>query len=129
LDSDIRAAWSTIPQERRVIIVPHAAFNYYGRDYGVTFLSPVGTSTEAEASARDIATLIGLVRERRAGAIFTETTSNPRLVERIAAETGIAIGGRLYSGSLSEPDGPAGSYVAMMRYNTGQFVNALGGTM
>lgn len=127
LDLAIRTAWSTIPRQDRIAIVPHQAFNYYGQAYGVTFLSPVGTSTEDDPSAKDLARLVALIKRHRARALFTETSSNPRLIAQIAEETGVAVGGRLYSGALSAPTGPAATYLGMMRSNTAAFVNGLGG--
>src|SRR5690606_31955546 len=89
LDAEIRAAVAAIPEDRRVVITSHDAFRYFGQEYGLTFLAPEGVSTDSEASAADVAGLIRQGREARASAIFVETISNPRLIEQIAAETGI----------------------------------------
>jgi zinc/manganese transport system substrate-binding protein len=47
------------------------------------------------------------------------------LIKRIAAETGAKIGGALYSDALSPADGPAASYIEMMRHNVRELVSAL----
>lgn len=117
LDSEIRSTVAAIPAERRVVVVAHNAFRYFEQTYGITFLSPQGVSTEAEASAADVAGVVREIGERRAAAIFAENIADARLVHRIAAESGLAVGGVLYSDALSKGDGPASSYIDMMRHN------------
>jgi zinc/manganese transport system substrate-binding protein len=117
LDAEIRAAVEGIPAEKRTIITSHDAFGYFEHEYGLRFLAPEGVSTESEASAADVAALIRQVREDKASAIFVENVTNPRLVEQIASETGLKVGGSLYSDALSAADGPAATYIDMMRHN------------
>lgn len=125
LDAEIRADLDAIPADRRVVVVAHNAFRYFGDAYGVTFLSPQGRSTEAEASAADVAGLIGRIRDEQARAIFAENISDTRLIERIAEEAGMPVSGTLYSDALSAPDGDAPSYLAMMRHNARSIAAAL----
>ncbi|WEF24855.1 zinc ABC transporter substrate-binding protein AztC [Paracoccus sp. S3-43] len=125
LDAEIRASVAALPEDRRTVVVAHNAFRYFERDYGVQFLSPQGVSTESEAAAADVAGLIREIRDRKAGAIFAENISDTRLLERIAAESGLEIAGTLYSDALSAPDGPAATYIAMMRHNSGAITTAL----
>ncbi|HEV2573636.1 MAG TPA: metal ABC transporter substrate-binding protein [Beijerinckiaceae bacterium] len=125
LDADIRAGLGTIPPERRLIITTHDAFGYFGAAYGMKLISPQGISTESEASAQDVARIIRQIRQDKVPAVFVENISDPRQAERIAQETGARIGGTLYSDSLSPPDGPASSYVGMMRHNLGELTKAL----
>lgn len=117
LDEEIKTKIGVIPEERRVAVVAHNAFRYFERDYGVSFLSPQGVSTESEASAADVASLIREIREKRAAAVFAENISDARLVDQIASEAGLELGGTLYSDALSSASGPAPSYIDMMRYN------------
>jgi len=91
----------------------------------VTFLSPQGVSTESEASAADVAGLVREIRERRAAAVFAENIADARLVEQIAAEAGLLLGGTLYSDALSDPDGPAPTYVDLIRHNTSTITAAI----
>lgn len=125
LHADIEAKISKIPANKRVAVVAHNAFRYFEKDYGVTFLAPQGVSTESEASAADVASLIREIREKRAAAVFAENISDARLVEQIASEAGLTMGGVLYSDALSPPDGPASSYIAMMRNNLDTLVAAI----
>ena len=125
LDGEIRAAIETIPSARRKVITAHSAFGYFGYAYGIEFIAPEGLSTEAEPSARDIAKLIEQIRRENVPALFLENVADSRLLQRIGAETGVRIGGRLYSDALSPPDGPAASYIEMMRSNLRELTRAL----
>ena len=125
LDGEIRAAIEAIPSARRKVITAHSAFGYFGDAYGIEFIAPEGLSTEAEPSARDIAKLIEQIRRQNVPALFLENVADSRLLQRIGAETGVRIGGRLYSDALSPPDGPAASYIEMMRSNLRELTRAL----
>ncbi len=125
LEDEIRAQIATIPEDRRVVVVAHDAFRYFERDYGITFLSPQGVSTDSEASAADVASLIREIREQNASAVFAENISDSRLVEQIAHEAGLELGGTLYSDALSGPDGPAPTYLEMIRHNLSTISAAL----
>ena len=126
LDADARERIAAIPQERRRILTSHDAFGYFARAYGVTFLAPVGVSTEAEPSARGIAAMITQIRQTGVKVYFIENSNDPRLVRQIARATGALPGGELFAESLSPPDGPAPSYVAMFRRNVDLMVEAMG---
>ncbi len=117
LDAEVRAAIDAIPAERRTIITSHDAFGYFADAYGIEVVAPQGVSTEAEPTAKDVARLITQIREEGVKAVFVETITDPRMIERIAEEGGAKIGGTLYSDALSPPDGPAGTYIDMMRHN------------
>lgn len=125
LDTDIKTQIGAIAQDHRVAVVAHNAFRYFERDYGISFLSPQGVSTDSEASAADVASLIREIREKRAAAVFAENIADSRLVEQIASEAGLTLGGTLYSDALSPADGPAPTYIDMMRYNVKTLVSAI----
>ncbi len=125
LDAEIRESMAGLPADRRIVVTSHDAFQYFGRDYGLTFIAPQGLSTESEASAKDVARLIQQICERDIRAVFIENVADPRLLKRIADETGAAIGGTLYPGALSGPDGPAPTYLDMMRHNAMTLEQAL----
>lgn len=125
LDADIRTAIGNIPQEKRKIITNHDAFGYFAREYSIEFIAPQGVSSDAEASARDVANIIRQIKKEKIAAVFIETISDPRLMERIVREAKVGIGGRVYSDSLSSVDGPAGTYIDMMNYNIRAFASAL----
>ena len=117
LEAEVKAAVEAIPLNRRKVITSHDAFGYFAKAYGLTFIAPQGVSTDAEASARDVGRIIRQIKRDKIPAVFLENVTDPRLVERVAKETGAKIGGRLYSDALSEENGPAGTYIAMMQHN------------
>ncbi|MER8866294.1 zinc ABC transporter substrate-binding protein AztC [Mesorhizobium sp. M0751] len=128
LEGEVQAAIQSIPQEKRVVITSHDAFGYFEKAYGLTFLAPEGVSTESEPSAADVAKLVSQVKQDKAAAIFVENITNPRLIEQIASETGIKVGGTLYSDALSQPDGPAATYIDLMHNNIAQIKGAILGS-
>ena len=125
LDREVRAAVAQIPAARRKVISTHKAFGYFAAAYGVEFIAPLGVSTDSEPSARDIAAIITQIRTQKIPAIFLENISDPRLIRRISAETGIRIGGTLYSDSLTGENGEAPTYIDMVRHNIKALTNAL----
>ena len=125
LAAEAHAKIDSIPRERRKVLTSHDAFGYFAKAYGVTFLSPLGVSTEAEASAQDIAKLIGQIRKENVKVYFLENSNDPRLVKQVAAATGAVTGGALYVESLSAPDGPAPTYAAMFRRNVTLMAEAM----
>ncbi|MDR2881967.1 MAG: metal ABC transporter substrate-binding protein [Azoarcus sp.] len=125
LDADIRAAIARLPQERRRVVSAHDAFGYFARAYGMTFLAPVGAAGHSAPGARDVARLIEQLRNEKIPAVFLETVVDSRLIERIRAESGAAMGGTLYSDALSPAEGPAPTYLAMMRHNLDTLMAAL----
>ncbi|MDE2330043.1 MAG: metal ABC transporter substrate-binding protein [Bradyrhizobium sp.] len=125
LDHDVREAIERIPPAHRRVISTHGAFGYFAAAYGVEFIAPLGVSTDSEASARDIADIISQIRVAGVPAVFIENISDPRLIQRISAETGAAIGGTLYSDSLTDEKGDAPTYIDMVRHNIKALTNAL----
>lgn len=125
LESEIKATVARIPADRRKAITSHDAFGYFAKAYGIEFIAPQGVSTEAEASAKDVARIIRQIKAQKVPAVFLENITNPRLAEQIAKESGAKIGGRLYSDALSAESGPAGTYIAMMKHNISQIEKAL----
>ena len=125
LDREVRDAIARIPQGRRKVISTHDAFGYFASAYGIDFIAPEGVSTESEASARDIADIITQVKNQKIPAVFLENISDPRLMRRIAAETGASIGGTLYSDSLTDEKGDAPTYIDMVRHNIRTLTGAL----
>jgi zinc/manganese transport system substrate-binding protein len=124
IDRYAHAKLDTVPQARRKVLTSHDAFGYLGRDYGITFLSPLGLSTETEASAARVAELIDQIKKEGVKLYFMENSNDPRLVQQIAAATGARPGGELFAEALSAPDGPAPTYLKMFRYNVDEIAKA-----
>lgn len=128
MEAKVKETIASIPAEKRVVITSHDAFGYFENAYGLIFRAPQGISTDSEASAADVAKLINQIRDEKAAAIFVENIANGRLAEQIAGETGLKIGGTLFSDALSPPDGPASTYLDMMAHNIATIKGAILGS-
>ena len=125
LEREVREMIAKIPADRRRVITSHSAFGYFQDAYGVSFTAPQGVSTEAEASAKDVAAIIAQIKKQKAAAVFLENVTDPRLVEQIARETGAKVGGTLYSDALTDDKGDATTYIDLIRHNLRQLASAL----
>ncbi len=125
LDNDLRAHISKIPIAQRQVITTHDAFGYFGAVYGVRFLAAESMSSESEPSAADLAKLVHQIKQTRATALFIENMSDPRLIEQIANETGVKLGGTLFADALSKPGKGGATYLEMIRHNADLLVAAM----
>ncbi|PIE59547.1 MAG: ABC transporter substrate-binding protein [Desulfobulbus propionicus] len=135
LDGWIREQVSQIPLHRRILVTTHDAFNYFCREYAFNeknnFLSiaPVGWSTGAEVGAgmtpERRKKVVASIKASQTPAIFIETTINPKQIREIARETGVKIGGELYSDSMGAAGTAGERYIGMMRENVLLIVLAL----
>ena len=125
LEREVREVIAKIPADRRRVITSHNAFGYFQNAYGVNFIAPQGVSTEAEASAKDVAAIIAQIKKQKAAAVFLENVTDPRLVEQIARETGAKVGGTLYSDALTDDKGDATTYIDLILHNLRQLASAL----
>jgi manganese/zinc/iron transport system substrate-binding protein len=130
LDAYVRAQVQRLPEERRVLVTAHDAFNYFGRAYAFDVRGLQGLSTATEAGTADVRALAVFIDERELPAIFVETSISPRTIEAVQAATralghDVRIGGSLYSDALGNPGTPAGTYIGMIRHNVDTIVAAL----
>jgi zinc/manganese transport system substrate-binding protein len=125
MDAQVRKAIGELPPDRRKVVSSHDAFGYFGAAYGVEFEAPQGINEDAEPSAADMKRLIDQIRREDIKVLFFENALNPRLIEQIARETGARIGGTLYADALSEPGGPADTYLKMFEHNVSLLRSAM----
>lgn len=130
LDAEIAALVAGVPEASRVLVTNHEFMAYFAAAYGFEIVGTVlpAATTDAEPDPQQLTGLIAEVQEEGVMAIFAEVSANQQLAEVVAQEAGIAVVTSLYSESLSEPDGPAATYIAFMRHNAEAIVNALTGT-
>lgn len=126
-DAAIRQEIGRIPAQQRVLITSHDAFRYYGNQYGLRVESVLGTSTDADVRTADVIRLNKTIAAYRIPALFVEVAINPKLLRQVAQDNGIAIGGHLFSDSLGEAGGEAGTYLDLLLYNTATISAALRG--
>lgn len=125
LDSWVRSEIAKVPATKRKVITSHDAFGYFSGAYGVTFVAPVGISTEAEPSAKGMKQLITQLKQEGVKAIFFENMASEKVVKQLASEANVTVGPALYADALSAKDGPAPSYQAMFKYNVGKLVEGM----
>jgi len=118
-------SFAAIPAAKRKVLTSHDAFGYFGQRYGVTFMSPVGFSTESEASASDVAGLITQLKNEHIHSYFIENQTDPRLVKQIASATGAQPGGELYPEALTDKGGVADTYITAFRHNVTAMLNSM----
>jgi len=125
LDRWAKTAFARVPVDKRKVLTSHDAFGYFGQRYGVTFLAPVGFSTEAEASASNVGGLITQLKQQHITRYFIENQTDPRLVRQIASATGAEPGGELYPEALSTASGPAATYQAAFKHNVNAMLKSM----
>ena len=127
LDTWIRAQVEQIPAERRILVTDHDTMGYFADQYGMRVVGALipSFSTGASPSAQELAELIDQIAETGAPAIFLDVAANPQLAEQIAAEAGVKVVANLHTHSVTAADGPAPTYIEMMRQNTLLIVEAL----
>jgi ABC-type Zn uptake system ZnuABC Zn-binding protein ZnuA len=108
---------SGIPENQRVLITSHDAFSYFGKKYGIEIQALMGVSTEADAQTSDIERIRQIVASKKIPAIFVESTINPKLLQQIAQDLNISIGGSLYADSIGEEGTEGNSYLGMLKHN------------
>jgi ABC-type Zn uptake system ZnuABC Zn-binding protein ZnuA len=125
LDAELADELAQVPEAHRILVTPHDAYSYFADHYGFEVATVVGVSTEEEPSASQVQHLVDVVRETGVPAVFVESTVNPAVIERIAADAGVEVGAPLYGDSVGEPGSGADDYVGMMRANVAALVDGL----
>jgi manganese/zinc/iron transport system substrate-binding protein len=130
LDEFCKEQASQVPEEHRILVTSHDAYNYFGRAYGFKVVGLQGVSTVSEAALADMASLVDFIKAQQVPAIFVETSVNPDAIHRVAEDAGVKIGGELFSDAMGKPgeikEGfDVGTYDGMVRYNITTIVNAL----
>lgn len=125
LDQDTRSRIAALPESRRRVITSHDAFGYFAAAYGVRFIAPRGWTTGSEPSAETVARIVRQARDTQASALLVENISDPRLIERIAREANLKVGGELYSDALSAPGTAADTYIHMFEHNVRTLLDAM----
>jgi zinc/manganese transport system substrate-binding protein len=129
LDARIRACFDRIPAAQRKLVTDHDAFAYFVRRYGLRYIGAVipAQTTQAQASAGEVAQLEDTIRREHVSAVFPESSVNKRLARRIAQDTGATVGGTLYGDTLGRKDGPGGTYIGMEEANADAMLRGMTG--
>lgn len=124
LDAAIEREVNTLAVERRVLVTTHDAYPYFAKRYGFTYLAVVSANHDAAPSAQEYAQLVKTVKDNKVPAIFGEAGFSAQTIEQLAADTGAAFVGALFTDTLSE-EAPTNTYLGAMQYNAATIVNAL----
>ena len=117
LDGWARQRVAAVPAAKRRVISSHDGFAYLARAYGIAMVGARGWTNDKEPTAAQVAQLIRQIRQDKIRALFVENMNDPRLIQRIASETGVELGGALYSDALARPGEDGDTYVKMVRHN------------
>ena len=132
LDAYGKEVLATIPENRRVLVTSHDAFNYFGRAFGLDVQGVQGISTESEAGLQRVNALVDMLVERGIGAVFVETSVPQKSIEALVsgAESrghAVGVGGTLYSDAMGSAGTYEGTYIGMIDHNITTVARALGG--
>lgn len=130
LQVKLTATIATLPQEQRILVTAHDAFNYFGKAYGFEVVGLQGLSTATEAGVQDVQNLTAFIIEKNVKAIFVESSVPIRTIEALQAavkakDHEVSIGGTLYSDALGNAGTVEGTYIGMFEYNVNTIVEAL----
>jgi manganese/zinc/iron transport system substrate-binding protein len=135
LHAEMQAGYSSIPENKRILITSHDAFGYLGQAYGLEVHAIQGISTAAEVSESALRDLAELACQKQVNVGFLESTVSPRTLEKLRSlirarsprkmPLEFRMGGEIYSDSLGGPNSGAATYASMMRHNLRVIVGAL----
>lgn len=130
LESEVNNAIAKLPEEKRILVTAHDAFNYFGKSYGFQVVGLQGLSTATEAGVQDVQKLSDFIIDNKVKAIFVESSVPIRTIEAVQAavlakDHEVSIGGSLFSDALGDAGTIEGTYLGMFRYNVNTIVNAL----
>ena len=119
-----------LPEDKRILITSHDAYNYFGRAYKFQVVGLQGISTEGEAGLADVVKMVSFIKEKGVKAVFVESSVNPAAIKRISEDSGAKVGGELFSDAMGElgkiENGhDVGTYEGMIKHNLSTIVNAL----
>lgn len=125
LETYIQKRIAEVPENQRILITSHDAFQYFGREYGFKLESVLGTSTDADAQTSDIQRIAVIIQKFGVKAVFVESTVNPKLLHQISKDYNIKIGGNLFADSLGDVASGANTYLDMLKKNIDVIIDGL----
>ena len=119
-----------LPENKRILITSHDAYNYFARAYDFQVVGLQGISTVSEVSLADVAKMVDFIKDKEVKAVFVESSVSPAAIKRISQDSGAKIGGELFSDAMGErgrmEDGyDLGTYEGMIKHNLNTIVEAL----
>jgi len=112
-----KAEMAAVPAAKRRVISSHDSLGYLAKAFGITMISIYGWTNKSEPSAAEVSRLIQQIEQEHVRALFLDSITDPRIMQRVAKETGAVIGGTIYGDALSPPGGEADTYIGMLRHD------------
>lgn len=130
LKTELTETINTLPEDKRILVTAHDAFNYFGKAFGFEVVGLQGISTATEAGVQDVQKLSAFIIENKVKAIFIESSVPKRTIEALQAAVNsknhhVEIGGELFSDALGTSGTKEGTYIGMFEHNVNTIVNAL----
>lgn len=130
LNTEISSKINELPQEKRILVTAHDAFNYFGRQHKFKVVGLQGLSTATEAGVQDVQKLAKFIISNKVKAVFVESSVPKRTIEALQQAVKskgheVTIGGTLYSDALGTAKTKEGTYLGMYKANVNTIVDAL----
>lgn len=130
MDQYAKEQIATIPEESRVLVTAHDAFNYFGNAYGLEVMGLQGLSTDSEYGLKDVQALVNTIVERNIKAVFVESSISGKSIQAVVEGAKkqnheVVIGGNLYSDAMGEEGTDEGTYIGMFKHNVDTIVSSL----
>jgi ABC-type Zn uptake system ZnuABC Zn-binding protein ZnuA len=128
LDRAMRAAFETVPRDRRKLLTYHDAYAYFAKTYGWQVVGAIQVKSFEDPTPQEVARLIDQVRSEKVPAIFGSEVFPSPVLEQIGREAGVRYVDVLRDDDLpGEPGDPEHSWAGLMRFDYLTIVEALGG--
>jgi len=129
LDGAIAACMRSIPADRRTLVTDHDALGPYADRYAIEVVGTVipALSTQAQASAGEVARLVRTIRATGVRTIFPARSASAKLARAVARDAGARVGPALFADTLGPAGGAGATYIDALRVNTRALAAGFGG--
>ncbi len=132
LDAYVSGVIQSIPEQQRVLVTAHDAFNYFSARYGIEVRAVQGISTESEAGVQDVNALVDFLVAQKIPAVFVETSVSSKPLQAViegcrSRGVTVSLGAMLYSDAMGSAETYEGTYLGMIDANATRIAQQLGG--
>jgi manganese transport system substrate-binding protein len=117
LHQEALESFNKIPKEKRFLVTSEGAFKYFSDAYEFEAGYIWEINAENQGAPQQVKQIVDLINEQEIPVLFVETSIDPRSMEMVSSETGVPIGGELFTDSLGKPDEDGDTYIKMMEWN------------
>lgn len=124
LEQQYAEFFAQVPQAQRILVTSERAFQYLAADYDLQEGYLWAIDTDENGSPEQLTSLVDFIRNHDVPVLFVESNVDPRPMQAVAAETGVPLGGILFSDEIGEPGDPADTYLKYLQANLDVFQSA-----